>query len=93
MTVGALRVELFIADSDSLKSKRAVIKALKERIKNNFNVSVSEVDGHDKWQRAVLGLAAVGPDKRRVNSVLDKVLDHIRHNREVHLLNFDMEIL
>ncbi len=93
MRVGGIRVELFISNSNSLKHKRTIVKGLKDRIHNNFNVSASEVDSHDKWQRAVLGIAAVGPDKRQVNTVLDKVLDFIRQNGDVQIIDFEMEIL
>jgi len=93
MTVGALRVELFISNSDSLKAKRSVIKAMKDRIGNKFNVSISEVDDHDKWQKTVFGIACVGPDKRHVNEVLDKVMDFIRGNGDVQVLDYQMEII
>jgi len=93
MRVGALKVELFISDANSLKHKRTVIKALKDRIRNNFNVSISEIDEHDKWQKATLGIATIGPDKRYINGVLDKVLDFLRGNHKVQILDYQLEIL
>jgi len=50
------------------------LKSVIEKTKNRFNVSVAEVGGNDVWQRAELGIAAVGNDRAFVNSVLDKVL-------------------
>jgi len=91
--VGALRVELFVSDADSLKSKRTALMSLKDRIRNNFNVSVAEVEEQDKWQKAVLGISAVGPDNKYVNGTLDKVLDLIRQHRRVQIVDFEMEIL
>ncbi len=93
MHIGALQVELFIADSNCLKSKRSVVKGLKERIRNKFNVSVSEIDDHDKWQKACLGIACASPDKAHANSVLDHVMDLIRSNGAVQVVDFEMEIL
>ena len=93
MRIGSLTVTLFISDSNSLKHKRSVIKALKERIKNNFNVSIAEVDEHDKWQKAVFGIAAVSQDGAYLNGVLDKVMDFIRSNRDVQVLDYQMQIL
>ena len=93
MWIGGLKVELFIADANCLKHKRSVIKALKDRIAANFNVSVAEVGGQDKWQKAVLGVAAVGSDNKYVNGMLDKVLDMIRQDGKVQILDFEMEIL
>jgi hypothetical protein len=93
MRIGGLRVELFISDSTSLKHKRAVLKSIKDRIRNNFNVSIAEIGDNDKWQKSILGIAAVGNEKKFVNGILDKVLDFIRQNGEVQVLNFEMEIL
>lgn len=93
MWVGALKVELFISDSMCLKDKRSVIRAIKDSLRAKFNVSVSEVDAHDKWQRAVLGIATVGPEKDAVRSALDKVLDVIRENGSSQVTNYEMEIV
>ena len=93
MCIGALRVELFVSDSNSLKAKRIVLKSLKDRIRHNFNVSVAEVNEHDKWQKAILGVAAVGVDKAYVNGLLDKCMDFIRQNHRIHIVDFTMEIL
>jgi uncharacterized protein YlxP (DUF503 family) len=59
MIIGVLTLELHLPESNSLKSKRIIIKSLKDRIKNKFNVSIAEIDGNDLWQRCVLGAACV----------------------------------
>ncbi|HEY4706101.1 MAG TPA: DUF503 domain-containing protein [Thermodesulfobacteriota bacterium] len=74
MVVGISTVTLLLHGSHSLKDKRQVLKSVIEKTKNRFNVSVAEVGGNDVWQRAELGIAAVGNDRAFVNSVLDKVL-------------------
>ena len=51
MIVGVLRIELYIPESGSLKSKRFAIKSIKDRLINRFNVSVAEVDNSDNGQR------------------------------------------
>jgi uncharacterized protein YlxP (DUF503 family) len=51
MIVGLLTLELYLFEAQSLKEKRIIIKSLKDRIKNKFNVSVAEVDANDLWQR------------------------------------------
>ena len=47
MHVGAMTVELLIADSSSLKDKRRHLKSIIERMKSRFNVSIAEVDHQD----------------------------------------------
>ena len=92
MFVGILSVELHIPSSGSLKSKRQVIKCVKDRIKAHFNASISEVDMHDKWQRSVLGIACIGNDKKYINGVLCRIADFIRNYRQAEIINTKMEI-
>ncbi|MBI4518853.1 MAG: DUF503 domain-containing protein [Deltaproteobacteria bacterium] len=82
MVVGVLRLTLFLPENHSLKGKRGVIKKIKARIANEFNVSVAECDGQDLWQRAVLGVAQVGPDAPYVDGTLRQV---VRFVEELHL--------
>jgi uncharacterized protein YlxP (DUF503 family) len=83
MTVAIARVTLFVAGSHSLKEKRAVIRRVKDLVQQKFNVSVAEVGANDVWQRAVLGFALVGNDKRFVESSLDQLLEFVRGKAEV----------
>ena len=93
MFVGLCTIELFIPDSGSLKNKRQVIKSIKDRIRQNYNVSVAEVDGNDLWQRAVIGIACVGNEKRYINGLLDKVINLVRENPAVELLKYNIEFI
>ncbi len=93
MFVGILRIELYLTDGLSLKDKRMRLRSLLERIKKSFNVSASEVDAQDKWQKAVLGFAFVGNDKVYVNQVLCKVVDFINGDRSSDIVDYSMEIL
>jgi uncharacterized protein YlxP (DUF503 family) len=83
MTIGIARVTLFVAGSHSLKEKRTVIRRVKDPVQQKFNASIAEVGENDVWQRAVLGLALVGNDRRFVESQLDEVLSFIRNKAEV----------
>jgi hypothetical protein len=74
MVVGVLKLTLYLPENHSLKGKRGVIKKIKARVANSFNVSVSECDAHDLWQRAVLGVAQVGTDSGHVDGVLRQVV-------------------
>ena len=94
MIVGVCIIELYLGDSGSLKSKRQVLRKLKDRIHNTFNVSISEIDHHDLWQRATLGAAIIATDTRFANRVLCKVVDFIANSRfEVEILDYEIEIL
>ena len=72
--------------------KRQVLKSLKDRIRGHFNVSVSETAELEKWQKAVLGIACIGKDKKYINGVLNKVSDLIEGYSAVEIVNIKMEI-
>ena len=91
MVVGTLAIRLVIPGAHSLKEKRSVLKSAKDRLRNNFNVSVSEIDAHDIWQTAALGVAMVGSDKQYVNAVLSKVIDYLRGSRQMQLVDYELE--
>ena len=73
MIVAVMELHLALYDNDSLKAKRSVVKRLTHRCRNTFNVSVSEVADQDSTDRATLGVAAVGPDARYLEGLLQKV--------------------
>jgi uncharacterized protein YlxP (DUF503 family) len=77
MVVGVLRLTLFLPENHSLKGKRQVLRAIKDRVRNKFNVSITESDGHDMWQRAELGICQVGSDRAFVDSALREVVNFI----------------
>ncbi len=89
MYLGTLRIVLHIPQSRSLKSKRHVIKAIKDRLKNKFNVSVAEVDDNDLWQRATLGVAIVANEGQFLDQVLSQVESLIASNPEVNIIDVE----
>ena len=93
MIVGILQLELRIVESHSLKEKRMVLKSLKDRLRQKFNISISEIGLQDVWQGSVIGIAAIGTDKRYVNGLLSSVLDWVAAHRSIELVSTQMEIL
>ena len=92
MFVGVGQAELYIPDSGSLKSKRFILKSIKTKIRNKFNVSVAEIENNDKWQRSSLGFAVVSNDRKIIDSTLNKVINFIESDDQkdvcVEELNF-----
>ena len=70
-----------------------ILRSLKQRLRNHFNVSVAEVDWHDKWQRAAVAVAAVGTGKRDLNSMLSKVSDAVSGSPRWVVLNESLELM
>ena len=93
MRIGALKIQLEIPGSLSLKDKRMVIRSLKERLANKFNISIAEVDDNDKWQRSCLGVAIVSNDRSFIDTVLNKIVNFIDCEKDVLILKTEKDIL
>ncbi|MCD6257772.1 DUF503 domain-containing protein [Candidatus Aerophobetes bacterium] len=93
MIIGVLEVDIRLFSCNSLKDKRRVIKSLISRIRNNFNVSIAEVGDYDLWQRTHLGIAFLSSDTSYSNKVLDKILEFIKKEREIFVIDSRKEIL
>ena len=77
MTVGVLRLTLYIPENHSLKGKRSVLRKIKARVRDKFNVSIAEAGDHDLWQRAMLGICQVGTDQPFVDGALREIVRFI----------------
>ncbi len=93
MTVGILRLTLFIPDSNSLKEKRMVLHSLKARLRNNFNVAVNQIGDEDKWQKTTLAVVGVQKSRSDMNSVLSNVVNFIEELKTTDLINYEMELI
>jgi uncharacterized protein len=71
--IGVLTLELRIEHAHSLKEKRHVVKGLKERLRNKFNVSVAEIDDMDLHNSSVIAVATVSPSRPFAEKVLQGV--------------------
>jgi uncharacterized protein YlxP (DUF503 family) len=74
MYLGVARIVLSLHGNDSLKGKRAVVRKVSERIRNEFGAAVSEVEDHDEHRRAVIGVALVGNDAQVLRSAVDRIV-------------------
>ena len=80
MSVGICRLKIHIPGSRSLKDKRSVVKSLIARLRKQFNLSVAEVDDHDLWQMATIGMACVSQHNNRVDEVISAAISLIERD-------------
>ncbi|MFQ5822753.1 MAG: DUF503 domain-containing protein [bacterium] len=92
MLVGVCRIELFVPDSSSLKSKRFVLNSIKKRIRNKFNVSVSEIGNNDKWQRITLGISTISNERRFIDMTMSEILKVIDDDVRMEIVNHSVEV-
>jgi hypothetical protein len=91
MIVRSMRVRIVIRGARSLKDKRRILKSLKDRIRNKFNVSVAEVDAQDRHQLGVLGVAVVSNERRFTEEVFSQVVNLVRMTPGAELIDFQMD--
>ncbi len=87
MLVGACELELFIHSSHSLKEKRFVVKSIKDRVMNRFNVSISETGHLDKWQIAGLGMATISNDPKIIQKTFDEIFKLIESKGDAEIVS------
>ena len=93
MTIGILKLTLFIYNSNSLKEKRMVMQSLKTKLRNNFNIAVTQIDDEDKWQKSYLAVVGVEKDNQAVNSILSRVINYIEGFSQVNLIDYAIELI
>jgi uncharacterized protein YlxP (DUF503 family) len=93
MVIGVLEIILWLPESHSLKAKRQVIKSLKDKVRNRFNVSIAEVDDQELWQKAHLGICSLSNDRREVNARLDQVINFVERLQVAADLEFHLEMI
>jgi uncharacterized protein len=91
MVVGVLTVDMRLPGVTSLKHKRHVIRSVKDNVRNKFNVSISETDWQDLWQRAQLGVAGVSGDRLYIHKQMDRVLKFIEGRDEIDVFNYSID--
>jgi uncharacterized protein YlxP (DUF503 family) len=74
--IGVLTLDIVVETAHSLKEKRHVVKSLKDRLRDRFNVAVAEIDGLDSWQHAVVAAVTVSNDKVHAEKILSAVEAH-----------------
>ena len=93
MYAAAVRFDLHVPASRSLKAKRAAVRPIVDTLRHRFHVSVAEVDHQDTWQRAAIAVAVVAASNRHLTEVLDTLERFVRSSTEVEVLDTETAYL
>lgn len=93
MVVAVALFEIHIEYAESLKDKRAVVKSLRDRLRNHFHISCNEVALHDVHQRARLAISFIADRHDSADSLLDKVQNWVEANGNAVLAGWTQEKL
>ena len=93
MIIGAAVVEIHVHESQSLKAKRGVVRSIAGRLRNRFNLSVSEVGGQGTWQRAVIGLSMTGSEEIPLRRALERAVNAIEGMHLAQVVASEIEMI
>ena len=85
MVVSYMRLDLVLPGARSLKDKRAILRSLIDKMRHDFRVSAAEVEDHDLWRNAALGVSVVSNDAAFGRMVLQKIMETVLSNPEVEV--------
>jgi len=88
-----LQFELHIPHSHSLKEKRKVVRALKDKLKHHYNAGVSEIGSLDKWQRAHIAVVCTGNDPGYLDQQCQDILGFVESEilGQAQLISWEIE--
>jgi uncharacterized protein YlxP (DUF503 family) len=94
MVIGVWTLELNIPSAASLKDKRQIVKSVIARLRNEFNISVAEIDRLDSWQSAVLAAVTVSSDREYAHGLMSRVALWVERTRlDCSLVDYEIELI
>lgn len=87
-----LKIKLYAPWVNSLKEKRMIVKSIQAKIRNKFQVSVSEVENQDVHQSIVIAVAAIVAHQAQADSMEEEILRFIEMNTEAEIMESEAEI-
>ncbi len=91
--LGLLTIELHFPEARSLKQKRLVVKAIKDRIRSRFNAAVAETGYQELWQRALLSVVSVGSERRGLEALLEAMARDCESRHPAELVDLRYELI
>ena len=88
----AVRLELELPYSSSLKDKRQTLRSIKDRLRRK-NVSVVESDHHDLWQRATVELALAAVSRGAAVEKREEIRRQLLNYEELVILDWREEFV
>ena len=93
MHAAALRLELRLPECSSLKEKRRRLRPLLDHLRRRMELSASEVDHHDAWQRTSIGVAVVAPQAGRLDEIVERIRRWALDLDDAELVDIDIGYL
>ncbi len=91
MRVLILSIDLRIPGCRGLKERRGILEPLKNRLRRDLNLSVSEMEPRNSPDRGRIGIASVIEHRAAGDSQLEKIRDILVREHRVSVLEETLE--
>ena len=91
--IALMTIELHFPEAQSLKSKRMVVKSIKDRLRRKFNISIAETGYLELWQRSELAVVAVSGTRSVLESQLEAVNRDLEDRYSSELVGTSVELI
>ncbi|MBY6789375.1 DUF503 domain-containing protein [Clostridium botulinum] len=91
MKILILKITLRASWVSSLKEKRMILKSLIQRLKNKFNISVSEIDAQDIHKTVVIGMVGICGNSAQVDSTAENIIEFIDSNTDAEIIHIEKD--
>ncbi|MBA5850213.1 DUF503 domain-containing protein [Clostridium sp. cel8] len=89
MKILVMRITLRASWVHSLKEKRMIVKSVVKRLRNKFNISVSEIDKQDVHKIIVIGIAGILGTSKQKDSTKENIINFIDCNTDAEIINIE----
>ncbi|NFG26652.1 DUF503 domain-containing protein [Clostridium botulinum] len=91
MKILILKITLRASWVSSLKEKRMIVKSLIQRLKNKFNISVSEIDAQDIHKTVAIGMVGICGNSAQVDSIAENIIEFIDSNTDAEIIHIEKD--
>ncbi len=93
MTIGIMTINYHLPNTQNLKEKRQVIQSIKKVLHNQFNVSISEINHLNLWQKSLIGISTISNNRKMVDKIFNKVIEKFSHFNNGYILDYNTEYI
>ncbi len=93
MFVGVCKISISIPGVQSLKEKRSAVQRIKQKILNQFKISLSEVGALQNYEVAELAFASVSSDENFIRDLIAKIQNFIENSEGLRIIFDRSEVL
>ncbi|MFL0164672.1 DUF503 domain-containing protein [Candidatus Clostridium helianthi] len=91
MNILFMKVTLRASWVHSLKEKRMIVKSIIQKLKNKFNISVSEAYEQDVHKTIVIGIAGICSNSAQSDSTMENIITFIENNTDAEIIDIQRE--